>query len=280
MSETLTIALAQTVAGPDREANRARAGELVRTASTAGAALIAFPEMAFDPFFPQHPTEAHFFSWAETVPGPTSERFARLAAEHKIAVFLNLFQAAERGQYFDATVALAADGEHLGVTQMLHICETPGFHEKFYYWPGRPDFPVFPVGEARVAPVICYDRHYPEVIRILALRGADLILVQTATTVTEAGTVLEVEMQAAALANGVFVALVNRAGADQGLQFAGRSFVVNPAGKVIARSTVDGEDVLVTRLDLAEIAAARHEWPFLRDRRADIYGPILNELEP
>lgn len=280
MSRSITIALAQTTADADRERNRNRAEELVAAAARAGAGLIAFPEMAFDPFFPQHPTDARFFDWAEPVPGPTTQRFAALARERKIAVFLNLFQSAERGQYFDATVVLDADGAHCGVAQMLHICETPGFHEKFYYWPGRCDYPVFEIGGVRVAPVICYDRHYPEVMRILTLRGADLILVQTATTVEEAGSILELEMQAAAVANGVFVALVNRAGRDQGLQFAGRSFVVNPAGAVIARSTADGEDLLTVVIDLGEITAARHNWPFLRDRRPEIYGPILNELEP
>jgi beta-ureidopropionase len=278
MSDAFTIALAQFASGEDREANRVKGEKMVAEAAAKGASLVAFPEMAFEPFFPQHPTAPRYFDWAETVPGPTSQRFAEAALDNSVAVFINLLQRMERGQYFDSTVALSADGRIGGFSHMMHICETPGFHEKYYYWPGQTGFPVFDMGTAVIAPCICYDRHYPEVMRIFTLKGAEIIIVQTATTREEAGTVLEAEMRAAALANGVFVALVNKAGRDGALDFAGRSFVVDPGGEIIAQSTKDGDDLLVVELELERISHARHAWPFLRDRRPELYEALFTEL--
>jgi len=278
MEDSLRIALAQTTAGEDRKANRVKAEEMIAEAAAGGASLVAFPEMAFDPFFPQHPTDPRYFDWAEPIPGPTTERCSKAAAKNGIAVLLNIYETAARGQYFDATAVLDAKGKLLGACRMMHICETPGFHEKYYYWPGPGDFPVFNIG-AGVAPCICYDRHYPEVMRILTLRGAEVIVVQTATTVEEAGQVLEAEMQAAALANGVYVALVNRAGVDGKLSFAGRSFIAAPDGSILARSNSGADDLLFADLDLGAITRARQVWPLLRDRRPEIYEPLLFDLE-
>ena len=278
MSEKYRIALAQTTAGEDREANRAKAEQTVARAASQGAALVAFPEMGFDPFFPQHPTDPGYFGWAETLPGPTSGRFGKAAAANNIAVLINIYETDRPGQYFDSTAVLDSDGGLLGATRMMHICETPGFHEKFYYWPGPGTFPVFDLG-INVGPCICYDRHYPEVMRILTLRGAQLIVVQTATSVEEAGQVLEAEMQAAALANGVYIALVNRAGKDGGLNFAGRSFVAAPNGTIASQSNSDTDDLLLVDIDPAEIVKARQVWPLLRDRRPELYEPILFEME-
>ena len=278
MTNHAKIALGQIVVSNDREKNREKGASMLAEAAKAGASLIAFPEMSFEPFFPQHPTDPAYFEWAEKVPGPTSEKFTALAKKNNIDVLINILQTVERGQYFDATVICGADGEINGYTQMMHICETPGFHEKYYYWPGTTDFPVFDLG-LNVGPCICYDRHYPETMRILTLRGADVIVVQTATSREEAGGVLEAEMQAAALANGVYVALVNRAGRDGNIDFAGRSFVVDPGGEIIAQSTSHEDDILIVDLDLDRIAQARHEWPFLRDRRPEIYGDLLYDMD-
>lgn len=279
MNEVFRLALAQVTAGEDRENNREKAESIIAEAAAAEADLIAFPEMAFEPFFPQHPTDPQYFNWAEKIPGPTTDRFAAAAERHKIALLLNLYQKAERGQYFDATAVVDSRGHLLGLTQMMHVCETPGFHEKYYYWPGTPEYPIFNIGSARIAPCICYDRHYPEVMRILALRGAEVIVVQTATTREEAAQVLEAEMQAAALANGVYVALVNRAGADEKLHFAGRSFVAAPDGNIILQSDSDGDELLIAELELEAIENARQVWPFLRDRRPEIYDPILDDID-
>jgi beta-ureidopropionase len=280
MSEMFRIALAQTTAGEDRGFNRKKAEKTVARAAKEKAALVAFPEMAFDPFFPQYPTDQKYFEWAEKIPGPTCQRFADIAEANKIAVLINHYETSARGQYFDTTTVIDHEGILLGVCRMMHICETPGFHEKYYYWQGPGDYLVFEIGGARVAPCICYDRHYPEVMRILTLNGAEVIVVQTATTREEAGQVLEAEMQAAALANGVFVALVNRAGEDGELHFAGRSFVAAPDGSIIAQSKSDSDDLLIVDLELDEIERARQVWPFLRDRRPEIYDALLYNLEP
>ena len=279
MSDSFTIALGQLVVSEDREANRRKGEKMIADAAARGAGLIAFPEMSFEPFFPQYPTDPKYFEWAETIPGPTCDRFGAIAQEHGIAVLINVLQTVERGQYFDATAVMNAQGNILGYSQMMHICETTGFHEKYYYWPGTTDFPVFDLHSAIIGPCICYDRHYPEFMRILTLRGADIIVVQTATSREEAGQILEAEMQAAALANGVFVALVNRAGRDGNLDFAGRSFVVNPAGELIAQTRSGEDDILVVELDLGEIERARQVWPFLRDRRPEMYEGIFRELD-
>lgn len=280
MSEPLKIALAQMTVGDNREANRAKAEQFIGDAAKEGASLIAFPEISFDPFFPQYPTEPKYYDWSETVPGATTERFASVARENKISVLLNLLQSVEPGQFFDSSAVLDHRGNLVGVTQMMHICETPGFHEKYYYWPGQTDYPVFDLAGIRVAPCICYDRHYPEVMRIFTLKGAQLIVVQTATTVEEAGQVLEAEMQAAALANGVYVALVNRVGVDGKLNFAGSSFVVAPGGAILARTKSKGDDILFADLDFGAMEQARVAWPFLRDRRPETYESLLHGLGP
>lgn len=279
MKESFKLALAQTTVSEDRRQNRSKGLESVARAAEAGAELVGFPEMAFDPFFPQYPGNAEYFQWAERLDGPTCQSFAQAARQHSIAVVINILQVMARGQYFDASVVLAENGRVAGHSHMMHICETPGFHEKYYYWPGTTDFPVFDVNGAWIAPCICYDRHFPEVMRTFTLRGADVILVQTATSKGEAGTVLEAEMQAAALANGVFVALVNRAGKDGGIDFAGRSFVVNPMGEIINQSEIAEDDLLLTELNLGEIEKARQAWPFLRDRRPETYYSLVDELE-
>ena len=131
MSEKYLIALAQTTAGEDREANRVKAEMTVAKAASEGARLVAFPEMGFDPFFPQYPTDPGYFEWAERLPGPTSERFGKIAAANDIAVLINIYETDRPGQYFDSTAVIDSGGELLGATRMMHICETPGFHEKF-----------------------------------------------------------------------------------------------------------------------------------------------------
>jgi beta-ureidopropionase len=273
------IALAQFVASEDRKKNRTKGEKMVADAAKAGAELVAFPEMAFDPFFPQHSCDPQYFDWAEKVPGPTTKQFATAAKKNKIDVFINIFQEVERAQYFDATIAIDKTGQVQGYSQMMHVCETPGFHEKYYYWDGTTDFPVFDIGERAVGPCICYDRHFPEVMRILALKGAEVIVVQTATSADEAGTILEAEMRAAAMANGVYVALVNRAGKDGAIDFAGRSFVVDPYGEILVQSDSDQDDLLVVELDLDEIRKARQAWPLLRDRRPELYDMLMIDLE-
>lgn len=249
--------------------------EWVARAAGQGADLIVFPELAFDFFFPQVRADARYFDWGEPIPGPTTERFQAAAAKHKIVIVINVFERAAPGRYYDASPVIDADGTLLGVSRMLHIAEEPGYNEKFYYWPGDTGWPVHQTQAGRVGIAICYDRHYPEHFRALALGGAELVVVPTATSTSEEAFVgvWEIEIQAAAVANQIFVAVANRAGIDGELQFFGRSFIAGPRGQVVARACADEEELLVAEIDPASIEESRRHLPFLRDLRYDLYGP-------
>jgi beta-ureidopropionase len=270
----MKVACAQFRHEGDREASLGKAMEWMRRAADQGADLIVFPELAFDFFFPQVRADAQYFDWAEPIPGPTTERFQAAAAEHGMVTVINVFERAAPGRYYDASPVIDADGTLLGVSRMLHIAEEPGYNEKFYYWPGNSGWPVFETEVGRVGVAICYDRHYPEHFRRLALSGAELVAVPTATSMSEQAfkDVWEIEIQAAAVANQIFVAVANRAGLDRELQFFGESFVASPTGQVISRAASDEEELLITEIDLGAIEAARRHVPFLRDLRYDLYG--------
>jgi beta-ureidopropionase len=274
MGRNLSIALAQIAVGPERRENVNKALRMMADASKAGAQLIVFPEMSVDPFFPQYRAEKRYFDWAVPVPGPLTDRFQEQAATLGLATVPNLFERGGPGCYYDCSPVFDVDGNYLGQQRMNHVLEGPGYNERYYYWAGDSGYPVFDIGPARIGVAICYDRHFPEVMRSLALNGAEVIVVPTATAALEAQfrAVWEIEMQAAAVANGVFVAVSNRAGVDDTLTFFGSSFAVDPYGRVLARAPEDDVALLVVELDLDLIEAARQDMPFLRDRRPEIYG--------
>ncbi len=270
----MKVACAQFRHTGDRNDSIVKAIDWMRQAADQGAALIVFPELAFDFFFPQVRADARYFDWAEPIPGPTTERFQAAAAEYRLVTVINIFERAAPGRYYDASPVIDADGSLLGVSRMLHIAEEPGYNEKYYYWPGDSGWPVYETRAGRVGLAICYDRHYPEHFRALALAGAELVVVPTATSLSEQAfrDVWEIEIQASAVANQVFIAVANRAGQDGELHFFGESFVAGPGGQVLARASADAEELLVTDVDLAQIEAARRHIPFLRDLRRDLYG--------
>jgi beta-ureidopropionase len=277
MGRALRIALAQMAVGPEREENVIRALRMMEDAAQAGAQLIVFPEMSVDPFFPQYRAEKRFFDWGMPVPGPLTDRFQEQAVILGLATVINVFERAAPGRYYDCSPVFDANGTYLGKQRMTHILEGPGYNERYYYWEGDSGYPVFDLGPARLGVAICYDRHFPEAVRALALGGAELIVVPTATASLEAQfrAVWEIEMQAAAIANGVFVAVANRAGVDDTLTFFGRSFAVDPYGRVLARAPEDDVALLLVDLDLDIIEEARRDMPFLRDRRPETYGPLV-----
>ncbi len=276
MAPTLRLALAQVAVGPEREENVARALRLMADASRAGAQLVAFPEMSVDPFFPQYRTQKRYFDWGTPVPGPLTDLFQAQAAALGLATVINVFERAAPGRYYDCSPVFDVTGRYLGKQRMTHILEGPGYNERYYYWPGDSGYPVFDLGPVRIGVAICYDRHFPEVMRALALAGAELIVVPTATASLEERfrAVWEIEMQAAAVANGLFVAVVNRAGVDDTLHFFGGSFVVDPYGQVVARAPEDEVSLRLADLDLDLVEQARRDLPFLRDRRPETYGPL------
>jgi predicted amidohydrolase len=266
------IALAQLASSHDREANLARALETMTAARAAGADLIAFPEVVLDRFFPQHPGDEKALALAEPIPGPTTERIAARARELGLVTVFNLYELDERGRRFDSSPVFDADGSLLGVTRMIHITDYEGFHEQDYYHPGDKGVPVYQTRVGKVGVAICYDRHYPEVMRALGVAGAELVVIPQAGTVGEWPEGLyEAEVRTAAFQNGYFTALANRVGVEGKLHFAGESFAVDPEGRVIARGKSLEEDLVVTNVDLSLCAASTARRLFWRDRRPELY---------
>jgi len=271
----MKIALVQQKATEDVQANRNRGLAAVADAARAGANLICFAELAFEPFYPQELATPEKLAMAEPIPGPTSETFRRLAAKHGVVIVLNQFER-DGDVTYDSSPVFDADGSLLGVSRMVHITEYPCFHEQGYYAPGNAGAPVFDTAVGKIGVAICYDRHYPEYLRALALRGAELVVVPQAGAVGEWPEGLyEAEMRVAAFQNGFFTALCNRVGEEPKLTFAGESFVCDPAGEVLARAGEGSEEILYCDLDLAEVANSHARRLFLRDRRPELYGEWL-----
>jgi N-carbamoylputrescine amidase len=288
MGRTFRIALAQVAVGPHREDNVQKALGTMADAAEAGAQLIVFPEMSVDPFFPQYRAEKRYFDWGVPVPGALTDRFQEQSAMLGLATVINVFERAGPGRYYDCSPVFDTDGNYLGKQRMTHVLEGPGYNERYYYWTGDSGYPVFDLRTAqtetvRMGVAICYDRHFPEAMRALTLGGADVIVVPTATASLETRfrAVWEIEMQAAAIANGVFVAVANRSGVDDTLTFFGRSFAVDPYGQVLARAPEDDVALLLVDLDLGLVEEARRDMPFLRDRRPETYGVLgFGDCEP
>jgi N-carbamoylputrescine amidase len=265
----------QQPAGEDREGNVARGLAALARAADAGAGLVCFAELAFDRFHPQRPAVGDPARLAEEVPGPTTERFAGAAREHGVVVVLNLYERSG-DRCFDSSPVIDADGTLLGRTRMVHITDYEGFHEQGYYAPGDLGLPVFSTRAGRIGVAICYDRHYPEVMRSLALDGADVVVVPQAGAVGEwPDGLFESEMRVAAFQNGYFTVLANRVGREEVLEFAGGSFVCDPSGRVVARAPEGQQHLLLADLDLSELDGCHARRLFLRDRRPELYADWL-----
>jgi len=273
----MKIALIQQHAGPDRADNVRRGLAAMERAAGQGAELVAFAELAFEPFHPQVRPTGDIRDLAETVPGPVVEAFQARAAELGVVAILNLYER-DTDRCFDTSPVIDADGQLLGKTRMIHITQYEHFFEQDYYAPGDTGAPVYETAVGRIGVAICYDRHYPEYMRALALSGAELIIVPQAGSVGEWPEGLyEAEMQVAAFQNGCFTALCNRVGEEEHLTFAGESFICGPDGTVIARSPTGTDDILVAEIDLAEVADSHGRRLFLRDRRPELYGEWLGD---
>ncbi|MEE8138879.1 MAG: nitrilase-related carbon-nitrogen hydrolase [Thermoanaerobaculia bacterium] len=271
----MRIALIQQRASPDKSANLRRGLEALTEAAGQGADLVCYAELAFEPFYPQRPATGEVRELAEPVPGPTTEAFCARAAELGVVVVLNLYERAGE-EAFDCSPVIDSDGSLLGRTRMVHITDYTGFHERGYYAPGDTGAPVYSTRTGRVGVAICYDRHYPEYLRALALGGAQLVVVPQAGGVDEwPDGLFEAEMRVAAFQNGYFTALCNRVGEEECLTFAGASFVCDPAGRVVARAPAQEESILYADLDLAEADTSHARTLFLRDRRPELYGAWL-----
>lgn len=272
----MKIALIQQACSHDHAANRQRGLEAASIAADAGAQVICFAELAFERFYPQKPAEADVKLLAETIPGETTKMFSQLAREKECVFVLNLFER-DGDRTYDTSPIIGVNGELLGRTRMIHITDYACFHEKGYYDPGDLGAPVFDTPFGRIGVAICYDRHFPEYMRALALKGAQVVFVPQAGAVGEWPEGLyEAELRVAAFQNGYFTALCNRVGKEECLEFAGESFVCNPRGVVIESLGVGVEDTLLIDLDLTEIEASEAKRLFLADRRPDLYNEWLD----
>lgn len=273
----MKVALVQQEATTDRQVNRRRGLDAVTKAAELGANLVCFAELGFDPFYPQEHATAETLALAEPIPGPTTDSFAERASAHGVVVVLNLFER-DGNRTYDASPVIDTDGTVLGTTRMVHITDYTCFHERGYYTPGDRGAPVYDTAVGKIGVAICYDRHYPEYLRALALGGAELVIVPQAGVAGEWPEGLyEAEMRVAAFQHGFFTALCNRVGREPRLTFAGESFVCNPAGEVIARAKAGTEEILVCDLDLAEVARSHARTLFLNDRRPELYGDWLGK---
>jgi predicted amidohydrolase len=271
----MKIALIQQHATRDKAANVARGLASLETAARAGAQLACFAELAFEWFYPQVPANASFRDLAEPIDGPTVSAFQRQAKQLGIVTVINLYER-DGADAYDSSPVIDADGTLLGVTRMIHITDYPCFHEQGYYTPGDKGAPVFKTKAGAIGVSICYDRHFPEYMRALAVNGADLVIVPQAGAVDEWPEGLyEAEMRVAAFQNGYFTALCNRVGKEDRLDFAGESFVCGPDGEVIARAAQSADQILYADIDLADNAKSNARRLFMKHRRPQLYAGWL-----
>jgi len=279
----LRVALVQSAPTEDPNENVKRAEETIRKAAARGAQLVCLPELFRTPYFPQEETAAHF-EFAEPIPGPTTERLSPLAKELGVVVIASLFERRAAGIYHNTTVVLDTDGSTAGLYRKMHIPDDPLFFEKFYFTPGDLGFDAIETAVGRIGVLICWDQWFPEAARLVALDGAEILFYPTAIGWLDGEVESENAAQreawitaqrAHAIANGVFVAAVNRTGREGKLSFFGSSFVADPQGRMIAQASSSDEELLIVDCDPARIEQERRAWPFLRDRRIDAYGDLL-----
>jgi len=266
------IALVQQHAVADKADNIRRGLAAMERAARDGAAIVAFAELAFEPFYPQQPAGPDPRRLAESIPGPLTDQFARKARELGVVTVLNLYER-DGSRAYDCSPIIDADGTLLGRTRMIHITDYPCFHEQGYYSPGDTGAPVYQTKAGAIGVAICYDRHYPEYMRALALGGAELVVVPQAGALDEWPEGLyEAEMRVAAFQNGYFVALCNRVGQEACLTFAGESFVCAPDGAVVARAPRLEDALLVADLDIGAVHTSHARRLFMQHRRPELYA--------
>jgi predicted amidohydrolase len=271
----MRIALIQQHSSADKLANLRQGLRAAEEAARQGANLICFAELAFEPFYPQDKATGSVAHLAETIPGPTTEAFSALAQNYHVSFVLNLFER-DGGRTYDTSPVIGSDGRLLGRTRMVHVTDYTCFHEKGYYTPGDCGAPVYETEHGRIGVAICYDRHFPEYMRALALAGAQVVVIPQAGAVDEwPDGLYEAEMRVAAFQNGYFTALCNRVGKEPKLEFGGESFVCDPDGIVIARAGKRREETLYCDLDLSMIERCNAQKLFLRDRRPELYEKWL-----
>ncbi len=288
METRFTVALLQMAMGPEPEGNLEKGISMLREAAKGGARIACLPELFRTRYFCQREDTA-FFDLAEKVPGPTTDALSRAAHDAGIVVVAPVFERRAAGVYHNSLAVIDADGTIAGIYRKMHIPDDPSYYEKFYFTPGDLGFRAFDTRAGRIGALICWDQWYPEGARLAALAGATVLFYPTAIgwhpREKEAHGPRQHDawrtvQRGHAIANGVYVAAVNRVGLEApegggaGIEFWGSSFICDPQGAVLAEASPDREEILFAEVDLALLEDVRRNWPFLRDRRIDAYGGI------
>jgi N-carbamoylputrescine amidase len=252
---------------------------LVAKAAKKGVKVLCFQEVFTQPYFcPSQ--DAKWYRAAEAIPdGPTTRLMQDLARKHAMVIVVPIYEEAMTGVYYNTAAVIDADGRYLGKFRKVHIPQVAGFYEKFFFKPGNLGYPVFETAYCRLGVYICYDRHFPEGWRALALNGAEYIVNPSATVAGLSQHLWELEQPAAAVANGVFIGACNRVGSEAPWnigRFYGSSYVVNPRGKLLRQASEDKDELVVADMDLDMVREVRDLWQFFRDRRPETYGDLTN----
>jgi beta-ureidopropionase len=264
----------------DKESMIVKHEELARTAAADGVQIIGFQELFYGPYFGAV-QDQKYYEYVEPIPGPTTERFQKLAKELKLVIVLPIYEVANEGEYYNTAAVIDADGALLGKYRKHHIPNLPQFWEKFYFRPGNAGYPVFDTAVGRVGVYICYDRHFPEGWRELGLNNAQVVFNPSATKPGLSNRLWELEQPAAAAANQYFIAANNRIGQETGEfgpdapHFYGSSYFADPRGNFVGEiASTDQEEIVTRDLDFDLISTVRNDWQFYRDRRPESYEKV------
>jgi N-carbamoylputrescine amidase len=281
--ELIKLGLVQMTCTESPAANLSQAMQRIEAAAKRGAQIVCLQELFRSRYFCQSEDQRNF-KLAETIPGPSSDALGELARRKKIVIVASLFEKRTAGIYHNTAIVIDTDGSIAGTYRKMHIPDDPLYYEKFYFTPGDLGFPSFQTRYAKIAALVCWDQWFPEGARLAALSGAQILCYPTAIgwIPNEPARVAQAQRQAweliqrsHAVANGVYVASVNRIGREGKINFWGHSFVAGPFGEIIAQASGKREEVLIANCDLRKIEETRQSWPFLRDRRIDAYSPLL-----
>jgi len=292
-AQVVKLGLIQSTASSDPDANLKKTFALVAAAAQKGAQIICTQELFRSQYFCQSEDHKHF-GLAEKIPGPSTDAFCKLAKKHKVVIVASLFEKRAAGVYHNTAAIIDADGKLLGIYRKMHIPDDPLFYEKFYFTPGDLGFKTWQTRYGKIGVLICWDQWYPEAARLTAMQGAQILFYPTAigwhpSEKKEHGanqhSAWETIQRSHAVANGCYVAVPNRIGLEKikgvggdGIEFWGQSFVAGTSGQILAKASVNKEEILIVPVDLNQVDVTRTHWPFLRDRRIDAYGNLTKRL--
>ena len=288
----LTIALVQMACGAVPQENLDAAIAKVEEASRRGARVVCLPELFRSQYFCQK-EDAALFDLAESIPGPSTEALAKVAGQLNVVMIVPVFERRTAGIYHNSVVVVDSDGSIAGLYRKMHVPDDPAYYEKFYFTPGDRGFQAIQTSACKIGTLICWDQWYPEAARLTTLQGAEMLFYPTAIGWHPSEKAQEGESQRSAwqtiqrshaIANGVFVASVNRVGHEKsdaggdGIEFWGSSFVCDPFGAVLAEASIGKEEILLAEVNVSRVEEVRRNWPFLRDRRVDAYGGLTKRF--